>query len=56
MTRNGYKHYKRDVEGYLRDIGKKNSEWRAMEKIERQFPEIAEKYFDFDGKSFLPAK
>ena len=51
MRKNGYRLYKRDVEGYLRDIGKKGSEWRAMEAIENQFPAIAERYFDFDGKS-----
>ena len=51
MRKNGYNIYKRDVEGYLRDIGKKGSEWRAMEEIETLFPHIAEKYFDFDGKS-----
>ena len=51
MRKNGYKLYKRDVEGYLRDIGKKGSEWRAMEEIEKQFPAIAARYFDFDGKS-----
>lgn len=51
MRKKGYNIYKRDVEGYLRDIGKKGSEWRAMEEIETLFPHIAEKYFDFDGKS-----
>lgn len=51
MRKNGYKLYKRDVEGYLRDIGKKGSEWRAMEQVETLFPEIAEQYYDFTGKS-----
>lgn len=51
MRKNGYKIYKRDVEGYLRDIGKKGSKWRAMEEVEYKFPDIAGKYFDFDGKS-----
>lgn len=50
MRRNGYKIYKRDVEGYLRDIGIKGSEWNAMETIENKFPTIASKYFDFTGK------
>lgn len=50
MRRDGYKKYKRDVEGYLRDIGVKGSEWRAMEFIENRFPQIAERYFDFVGK------
>lgn len=51
MRRNGYKLYKRDVESYLKDIGLKGSEWRAMEQVETLFPEIAEQYFDFTGKS-----
>lgn len=51
MRRNGYKLYKRDVEQYLKNIGVKGSEWRAMEKIATLYPEIANKYFDFNGKS-----
>lgn len=51
MRRDGYKKYKRDIKGYLKDIGFKGSEWRAMEFIENRFPEIAHKYFDFIGKS-----
>lgn len=51
MRRNGYKLYKRDVERYLKDIGIKGSEWRAMEKVANLYPEIASTYFDFDGKS-----
>ena len=50
MRREGYKKYKRDIEGYLRDVGVKTSTWRAMEKIENLFPEIADEYFDFTGK------
>lgn len=51
MRRNGYKLYKRDIQGYLQNIGIKGSEWRAMEEVETLFPDIAEKYFDFNGKS-----
>ena len=51
MRRNGYKLYKRDIQGYLQNIGIKGSEWRAMEAVETLFPDIAEKYFDFNGKS-----
>lgn len=51
MRRNGYKLYKRDIETYLKEIGVKGSEWRAMEQIETLFPEIAEQYYDFTGKS-----
>ena len=41
-----YGTYKRDVEGYLRDIGKKGAPWRAMEFIENKFPDISENYYD----------
>ena len=51
MRKNGYSIYKRDIDGYLKDIGKKGSEWRSMEMVELLFPDIAQKYFDFDGKS-----
>lgn len=51
MRRNGYKLYKRDIETYLKEIGVKGSEWRAMEQVETLFPEIAEQYYDFTGKS-----
>lgn len=50
MRREGYKKYKRDIEGYLREFGFKGSEWRSMELVENRFPTIAEKYFDFAGK------
>ena len=51
MRKNGYSTYKRDIEAYLKNVGIKGSEWRAMEDVEKHFPEIAEKYFDFNGKS-----
>lgn len=51
MRRNGYKLYKRDIETYLKEIGVKGSEWRAMEQVETLFPKIAEQYYDFTGKS-----
>lgn len=50
MRRDGYKKYKRDIEGYLKEIGVKGSEWKSMEQVEQRFPMIAEKYFDFTGK------
>lgn len=50
MRQNGYTKYKQDVEGYLRDIGIKGSEWQAMELVEQRFPEIAKQYYDFTGK------
>ena len=52
MRRNGYRTYKRDIEGYLRDIGIKGSEWRAMEEVERLFPHIAEQYFNIIGERY----
>lgn len=53
MRRNGYSKFKRDVEGYLQEIGFKGSEWRAMEEISDKYPEIAQKYFDVDNGSDL---
>lgn len=51
MRKDGYKKYKRDVERYLNEVGFKGSEWRSMEFIENRFPNIADRYFDFVGKS-----
>lgn len=51
MRKDGYKKYKRDVETYLKEVGAKGSEWRSMEMVENLFPDIADKYYDFDGKS-----
>lgn len=51
MRRNGYRFYKRNIDGYLKEIGIKGSEWRAMEQVENLYPEIADRYFDFTGKS-----
>ena len=50
MRQGGYTKYKRDIEGYLRDIGLKGAGWQAMEMVEIQFPAIAKEYFDFTGK------
>lgn len=50
MLKNGYSIYKRDVDSYLENIGTKGAIWRSMEKVERLFPDIAAKYFDFDGR------
>ena len=50
MRMNGYNIYKRDVDGYLNNIGLKGSTWLAMEWVEHLFPDIAEQYFDMDGK------
>lgn len=50
MSKKGYAQFKRDTEAYLRAGGKKQAIWRYMEEAERQFPDIAAKYFDFDAK------
>lgn len=50
MRRDGYKKFKRDIKGYLKEVGYKGSEWRSMEFVENRFPDIAAKYFDFVGK------
>ncbi len=51
MRRNGYTKYKRDVDGYLKDIGIKGSDWREMERVETLFPDVAQQYFDLSGES-----
>ena len=53
MGKRGYKTYKLDVDGYLRDRGFKGSEWRSMEFIQNKFPNIANKYFDIDKSTDL---
>lgn len=47
MGDKNYAKYKRDFEGYIKDIGKKGSAWRYMEFLEEVHPDIAEQYFDF---------
>ncbi len=42
--------YKRGVKSYLRDIGLKGATWRAMDEIDEQYPDIAHRYFDFNGR------
>ncbi len=41
-----YKQYKHDPARYLQDGHKKGSQWLAMEEFEKDYPEIAAKYFD----------
>ena len=50
MRQGGYKKYKLDIDSYLHDGGSKGVAWRDMETIEKRFPAIADKYFDFTGK------
>jgi hypothetical protein len=53
MRKEGYKKYKRDIDGYLRDVGFKGSEWRSMEFIQAKFPHIGHMYFDIDRNTDL---
>lgn len=53
MRKDGYKKYKRDTEGYLKEIGLKGAEWRSMEEISDKFPFVSEMYFDIDKNSDL---
>ena len=53
MLNDGYAKYKRDIDGYLQDIGRKGSEWRSMEFIQAKFPHIGNKYFDIDRNTDL---
>lgn len=46
MRKDGYAKYKRNVSAYLANDGSKGSEWRSMEMVAEQFPDIAMKYFD----------
>lgn len=54
MGDKNYVKYKRDFDGYMRDIGKKGSAWKYMEDLETTYPEIAEKYFDFLPTDLTP--
>ena len=47
MGDKNYLKYKRDFEGYIKDVGKKGAAWRYMEEFEEIYPNIAAQYFDF---------
>lgn len=49
MSNGYYAKYKRDVDGYLRDIGKKCSTWRAFDMVCDKYPDIASEYFCIKG-------
>lgn len=53
MSSSVYSTYKRDIEGYLQNGGKKCRAWTEMERVANEFPEIAEKYFKIDMNSDL---
>lgn len=53
MNKTGYKKHKRNIEGYLSEYTTKGSTWRAMEAAEKEFPAMAEKYFDINAKELL---
>lgn len=42
---NDYSKYKRDIERYLQDGGKKNDTWIALEKFCETHQELCNKYF-----------
>jgi hypothetical protein len=54
MGDKNYPKYKRDFDGYLRDVGKKGVAWQYMESLEMIYPEIAEKYFDLLPTDLTP--
>lgn len=49
MSKDGYKEYKRDVDGYLSSGGKKYAPWRALEFVSEKFPDLEDKYFKMIG-------
>lgn len=53
MSNKYYSIYKRDIEKYLKEIGKKGACWRYMEEFENKYPEISEKYFNIVPDSLL---
>ena len=42
-----YSKYKRDFDSYLADGNQKGVAWQYMERLEKEFPDIAKEYFDF---------
>lgn len=48
MRKKDYAIYKRDIARYLAENDYKGSEWRSMEMVESEFPEIAHTYYDID--------
>lgn len=53
MDRALYKTYKNDIDKYITDGNKKCSTWRYMEDFEKEYPQIASKYFDIAGDMLL---
>ena len=47
MGDKNYAKYHRDFDKYLKEVKTKGAAWRYMEELEKKFPDIAEKYFDF---------
>lgn len=45
MTKEGYKKYKTDFDGYLKEYGKKNSRWRYYDEFNRQTNNMFEDMF-----------
>jgi len=53
MGNEGYKKYKRNVEQYLRDGGKKGACWRYMEEFRSAYPMFAHNYFSITPDALL---
>lgn len=47
MGDKNYAKYHRDFDTYINKIGVKGAAWRYMEALEKQYPDIAVRYFDF---------
>jgi hypothetical protein len=47
MGDKNYAKYHRDFDKYLKEVKTKGAAWRYMEELEKKFPDIVEKYFDF---------
>ena len=52
MTSYGYKKYKRDFDGYIRDIGVKYASWRSYEELIEKHPEF-EIYCKWKPQNFV---
>jgi hypothetical protein len=53
MSNKDYKKYKRNIDRYIKEINKKGSCWVYMEQFEKQYPDIANTYFNIVPDSIL---
>jgi len=56
MPKAAYKKYKRDIDEYLSDGGKKGVEWRRLEEFQKRHREIAEEWFHIVPDSLREGK